>query len=49
MASNKGLANADQATRHRVAKAGGEASGGQFKRGDARTKRAAKRGGESSR
>ena len=45
--SKRGFASMDPDKQREIASKGGKASGGQFKAGDERTKRAAKKGGES--
>jgi uncharacterized protein len=46
--TNRGLANADEETRERVAKMGGQASGGNFKNNREKARKAGKKGGRSS-
>lgn len=45
--SKRGFASMNADKQRAIASKGGKASGGQFKSGDERTKRAAKKGGES--
>lgn len=46
--SKRGFASMDPAKQREIASKGGRSSGGQFKAGDERTRRAAKKGGQSS-
>lgn len=46
--SNRGLANADDETRQRVASAGGSASGGNFANDRQKASKAGKKGGQNS-
>ncbi len=45
--SKRGFASMDEDKQREIASKGGKASGGQFKSGDERTRKAAKKGGES--
>ena len=45
---NRGLANADEETRERVARKGGQASTGSFQPGSERAREAGRKGGQAS-
>lgn len=46
---NRGFAGMDKDKQRKIASEGGKASGGQFKSGDERTRKAGKKGGEATR